>query len=74
VKLFLCRYKETAAVIAAAGVGDTRTVLVEQILTPTGRWDSGVDDRKQIACRELKNTTHAAMADDVQPFVLSRIG
>jgi hypothetical protein len=74
VKLFLCRYKETAAVIAAAGVGDSRTVLVEQILSPTGQWSPGIDDRKQIGCRELKNTSHAAMADDAQPYVLARIG
>jgi len=72
VKLFLCRYKETAAVIAANGVGDTRTVLVEQVIGDG--WNQGVDDRKQIACRELKNASHAAMADDVQPYVLARIG
>lgn len=71
-KIFLCRYKEIAAVIAAAGVADTRTVLVEQVIGD--EWSAVFDDRKQIACRELKGVTHGAVTDDVAPFVLARIG
>lgn len=71
-KMFLCRYKETAAVIVAPGVGDTRTVLVEQVIGH--QWNPSADDRKQISCRELKNASHPAISDDVQPFVLARIG
>jgi hypothetical protein len=72
VKIFLCRYKETAAVIAATGVGGARTVLVDSIMG--NQWNHGVDDRKQIGCRELKNASHPAVSDDAQPFVLARIG
>jgi len=52
VKIFLCRYQKFAAVIAADGIGDARTVVVE---TLGKAWNQGVDDRKQISCREARD-------------------
>lgn len=56
-KIYLTRYQNHAAVIVARGIGDARSGVVAAL---GSRWNQGVDDRKQIQCREIKGvqTTH----------------
>lgn len=53
-KIFLCRYKENAAVIAASDVTDARTAVIDGM---GAGWNPGVDDRKKIQCRAVRGVT-----------------
>jgi len=71
VKIFLCRYGSSAAVIAANGVGDARTGFLE---TDLGKGYLNGIDRKAIQCREVRNIALteplAAAVADGTPRVL----
>lgn len=66
-KIFLCRYKENAALIAAAGIADARSAVVAAL---GNRWTPGTDDRKKIQCREVKDVFTRYEIEDGGPVLL----
>ena len=69
-KIYLCTYGSSAAVIAAKGIGDARTGFLAAI--DTSKYLTGVD-RKQIRCREVR---HARLVDgigeDAAPLLMQK--
>lgn len=66
-KIYLCRYQNNAAVIVAKGVGDARSAVVTAL---GDRWNQGVDDRKQIQCREVKGVQTIHPIEPGDPVLL----